>query len=140
MSKLYERYLLLKKQNPSILYVFKSGVFYIFLDEDAIKMSSLLNLKLTNLNESVLKCGFPINNLSKYSDLIRLAGYQMRIVDSSTNVTYSSNEYILNNQIKEFIQKLSQVDSNQLSISEAYSFIENINKQAKSFIKELNLN
>ena len=140
MSKLYERYLLLKKKNPSILYVFKSGVFYIFLDEDAIKMSSLLNLKLTNLNESVLKCGFPINNLSKYSDLIRLAGYQMRIVDSSTNVTYSSNEYILNNQIKEFIQKLSQVDSNQLSISEAYSFIENINKQAKSFIKEMNLN
>ena len=139
MSKLYEKYLFLKRQNPSKLYVFKSGIFYIFLDEDAKKMSSLLNLKLTNLNESVLKCGFPINNLSKYSSLVSQAGYELSIVDSSTNTTHSSNEYILNKQVKDFVQKLSQIDSNHLSISEAYSFIENINEEAKSFIKELNL-
>lgn len=57
MSKLYERYLELKKQDSSILYLFKSGIFYIFLDEDAKKMSYILNLKLSNLNESILKCG-----------------------------------------------------------------------------------
>ena len=137
MSKLYERYLLLKKQNPSTLYLFKSGIFYIFLEDDAKKMSLLLNLKLTNLNEAVLKCGFPVNNLSKYSSLIQEAGYQVNIVDSTTEKTHTSGEYILNSDIKNFMQKLSVIDSNTLSISEAYSIIDNINHQAKEFVKEM---
>lgn len=137
MSKLYENYLLLKKQNPSILYLFKSGIFYIFLDDDAKKMSSLLNLKLTNLNENILKCGFPVNNLTKYSALIHDAGYEVNIVDSSTKEAHSSNEYILNSDIKTFLQKLSTIDSNSLSISEAYSFIESIHHQAKEFIRDI---
>lgn len=58
MSKLYEKYKNLKSENATKLYLFKSGIFYIFLDEDAIKMSNLLNLKLTNLNETIVKCGF----------------------------------------------------------------------------------
>ncbi len=137
MSKLYEKYLLLKKQNSSILYLFKSGIFYIFLEEDAKKMSFLLNLKLTNLNESVLKCGFPVNNLAKYSSLIQKAGYELHIVDTITEKTHSSNDYILNATIKDFIRKLSSIDSNTLSISEAYSTIESITMQAKEFTKEM---
>ncbi len=135
MSKLYERYLLLKKANPSMLYLFKNGIFYVFLDDDAKKMSSLLNLKLTNLNEKVLKCGFPINNLSKYSSLIKCAGYDVKIVDSSTEQTHSSAEYILNSDIKNFIKKIAEIDYNNLSIKEAYDFIENANKEAEKFIK-----
>lgn len=137
MSKLYQRYLLLKKQNPSIFYLFKSGIFYIFLAEDAKKMSLLLNLKLTNLNETVLKCGFPVNNLSKYSHLIQNAGYEVHVVDTSTEETHSSNEYILNTDIKDFIRKLSTIDSNTLSVSEAYSFIENVIHQSQKFVKEM---
>ncbi len=137
MSKLYERYLELKKQDSSILYLFKSGIFYIFLDEDAKKMSYILNLKLSNLNESILKCGFPVNNLSKYSSLIKSAGYQINIIDSVTQKPHSSSEYILNDDIKNFIQKLSQMDCNNLSIREAYSFIESTIEQAKTFVKEM---
>ena len=137
MSKLYDKYLLLKKQNPAVLYLFKSGILYIFLENDAKKMSLLLNLKLNNLNENVLKCGFPVNNLSKYSSLIEKAGYELLIVDSSSQETHSSTEYILNNHIKNFIENLSNVDSNTLSISEAYSFIEKICQQAKDFRKEM---
>ena len=77
MSKLYKRYLELKKQDLSKIYLFKSGIFYIFLDDDARKMAGVLNLKLTNLNESVLKCGFPVNNLNKYLELIRNMGYDV---------------------------------------------------------------
>ena len=138
MSKLYKRYLSLKKLNPSVLYLFKNGIFYIFLDEDAKKMSPLLNLKLTNLNETILKCGFPINNLDKYSKLINNAGYELKVVDSSSQETYSSKDFILNSKIKDFINKLSNIDSNSISISEAYSFIEHISKQAKEFVKEMN--
>lgn len=70
MSKLYEKYKVLKSEDTSKFYLFKSGIFYIFLDEDAIKMSEILNLKLTNLNQSIVKCGFPVKNLDKYLQLL----------------------------------------------------------------------
>lgn len=137
MSKLYEKYVALKKQNASILYLFRNGIFYSFLDEDAKKMSFLLNLKLSNLNESVVKCGFPINNLAKYSALIEKAGYQVQVVESSLDKTHSCTEYILNADIKNFIQKLANVNADSLSISEAYSFIEDTIQQATTFVKEM---
>ena len=56
MSKLYEKYKSLKENDNSKLYLFKSGIFYIFLEEDAKKMSSFFNLKLSKLNETVVKC------------------------------------------------------------------------------------
>ena len=59
MSKLYNIYLEEKKKNRDILLLFKSGIFYIAIAEDAIKLSNLLHLKLTNLNDTIQKCGFP---------------------------------------------------------------------------------
>ena len=44
MSKLYNNYLALKKENESTLFLFKSGIFYIFLDEDATKISNILGV------------------------------------------------------------------------------------------------
>ena len=137
MSKLYEKYLLLKKQDSSTLYLFRSGIFYMLLDEDAKKMSPLLNLKLTNLNETVLKCSFPVNNLAKYTSLIQNNGYKISIVDSHTKETHSSSEYILNAKIKNFVKEISSINSNSLSIREAYSFIDKISEQAKKFVEEM---
>ena len=44
MSKLSKIYQIFKKQDEDTVYMFKSGIFYIFLDTDAIKISNLLNL------------------------------------------------------------------------------------------------
>ncbi len=71
MSKLFDKYTELKRNNPSKYYLFKGGIFYIFIDQDAIHMSPILNLKLTHLNEKILKCGFPINNIDKYSSIFK---------------------------------------------------------------------
>lgn len=60
MSKLYEKYSQLKRLDSSKYYLFQSGIFYIFIDQDAIFMSSALNLKLTHLNNEILKCGFSV--------------------------------------------------------------------------------
>lgn len=65
MSKLYNQYVILKVNNPNKFFLFKSGIFFIFLDEDAKIMSKVLNLKLSNLNADILKCGFPENSLDK---------------------------------------------------------------------------
>ena len=49
MSKLYKKYNELKSTNNNQLYLFKSGMFLIFLDNDAKLVSKELNLKLTKL-------------------------------------------------------------------------------------------
>ncbi len=47
MSKLFAKYSELKKQNPNFVYLFKVGIFYLALDEDAHTLSK--NLKLNFL-------------------------------------------------------------------------------------------
>lgn len=66
MSKLYQQYLQLKEQDNTKAYLFKCGIFYIFLGEDANDLASNLGLKLTKFTDEVWKCGFPLNSLQKY--------------------------------------------------------------------------
>ena len=70
MSKLYNQYLELKKKNKKCCYLFHSGIFYLFIAEDAMSISSILGLKLTKLTNQIKKCGFPENSLSHYEKLL----------------------------------------------------------------------
>ena len=82
MSKLYDKYRKLKtseNHTPNTLYLFKTGLFFIFIDEDAKIISELLNLKLCNLNETIVKCGFPCNSLQKYLNLLKSTPYNISI-------------------------------------------------------------
>ena len=54
-----------KKVYKSKRYLFKSGVFYYFLDEDAKYMSAKYNFKITSFGKNI-KCGFPVKALEKY--------------------------------------------------------------------------
>ncbi len=137
MSKLYKRYLEFKKSDSSTFYLFKSGIFYIFLQEDAIKMSQLLHLKLTNLNETVIKCGFPVNNFNKYLEKIKSLEIPIAIIDSPVDSPMSSSNYLLNCNVKNLINDLAIVDSNSLSISEVYALIDNLSLRAKEIAKEM---
>lgn len=69
MSKLLDMYTSLKKEDSETLYLFKVGLFYNFLNNDAVTVSNLTNLKITNLSPTILKCGFPLNSLDKYINL-----------------------------------------------------------------------
>ena len=42
MSKLYNKYLNLKEMDSSKLYLFKNGIFYIFISDDAVSVSETL--------------------------------------------------------------------------------------------------
>lgn len=68
MGKIIEKYNELKKQNSNLLYLFKGGLFYIFVGEDAKYISKKYNLKLTSFGNSY-KCGFPANALDKYFNI-----------------------------------------------------------------------
>ena len=131
MSKLYQTYVALKVQDSTQLYLFKSGIFYIFLDDDAKLISSLFNLKLTNLNSAIMKCGFPTSHLEKYSNLFKTANLSFKIIDASDNSLYSPKDFVLNKNLKVFLEKISSVKAYDLSISAAYDFIDKISEESK---------
>lgn len=138
MSKLYSKYLSLKKEtNSSKIYLFKSGIFYLFIDEDAKMMSPLLQLKLINLNPTVLKCGFPVNSLEKYMPLLEQTGKTIEIIDLEKNVSSSPKKFIITKDVKDFITYLSSQDSNNLSIKEAYQFIDDVVVKSKFLLEEV---
>lgn len=134
MSKLYEKYLSLKKENDSTLYLFKSGIFYIFLDEDAKKISNILNLKLSNLNENVLKCGFPVNSLQKYLNLLKNTKYDIQIIENNYDNADKNNITDVS-LLENFLLKIANINPYNLSIKEVYLFLENISKEANLIIK-----
>lgn len=115
MSKLYDKYLRRKAKNPNKLLLFKSGNFYIFLGEDAIKMSEELDLKLTKFSSLSDKCGFPVNRLATYKKFIELLKYDYEIVlnaidyiiDDINNIENITMEeaYIKINKYKELLME-----------------------------------
>lgn len=80
MSKLYKEYLKKKEKDPNKLYLFKSGVFYIFLGDDAKEMSEKLNISLTKFSKLSDKCGFPIQMIDAYKKFLEIEGYDYEIV------------------------------------------------------------
>ena len=81
MSKLYLEYKRKKDDNKDKYYLFKSGLFYIFIDEDAKKINKITPLNITNLNNDIVKCGFPSNSLDKYLDIFKNLGLDVEIVN-----------------------------------------------------------
>ncbi len=131
MSKLFLLYGNLKKEEPNTLFLFKSGIFFIAIDKDAISLSKLLNLKLTNLNNTILKCGFPCSSLDKYLVLLKAHNINVKIIDTTKNTTYFLNEYQENKNIKELLDFINNIDINNLSVSEAYNLLEDIKNKVK---------
>ena len=97
MSKLFDIYKNLKQEDSKTLFLFKSGIFYIFLDEDAKIINNLLDLKLTNLNTQIVKCGFPANSLQKYLKLLSFTDYNIKIIDNSSNTSFKVKDFTMNN-------------------------------------------
>ena len=138
LSSLYKRYLSLKIENSDNFYLFESGIFYLFIDNDAKFMSNILNLKLTNLNSQIVKCGFPTSHLDKYLKILKDMNYSnIQIVSSNSFLAYSQKDYFTNIKAKNLIKKIANVRSDNLSISQAFDFIEEIPSEAKLIVHEI---
>lgn len=134
MSKLFEIYKNLKQNDNETLYLFKSGIFYIFLDNDAKIINKAFGLKLTNLNDKTVKCGFPSNSLKKYLKLLSMTKYKIKIIDTTNTTSYTISDYDLNNGIKELLLKISNINTENISISEAYSLLNSFKDDALKII------
>ena len=136
MSKLVNCYKNLKSNDSSSLYLFKSGVFYIFLDEDAKIISNLLHLKLTNLNSEIQKCGFPANSLEKYLALLKLIPYEVKIIDNTDSVSYTPKQFSINKEILDFHSDISILNVETLSVSQAFNFLSSIKEKASKLLND----
>ena len=133
MSKIYNKFLELKSVNATKIYIFNAGIFLIFVDEDAIKMSPVLNLKLTNLNEKIVKCGFPKSHIDKYISLLESHNIDFQRVSYLNTSQDVYNKKIVDPIFASILDK--NVDN--MSISEIYNFLEDIQHKIKLVTKEI---
>lgn len=133
MSKLLSLYTNLKKQDNETFYLFKVGLFYNFINDDATIMSCLLHLKLTTLSSSIIKCGFPCNSFDKYMRTLMTLPYKVKVIDSLENNTmYDIKNFEKNKQVKNFVFKIASINIDNVSVTEAYTLLDELQKEAVS--------
>lgn len=120
MSKLYSKYLEQKALNPNELYLFKSGIFYMALNEDANRLSDALSLKVTNITDKLYKCCFPVSKSDYYFKSLESLNINYKIIDPSQNVVLNYAEYKDNEKFNGIITNLLKLDLNKTSFQDAY--------------------
>ena len=131
MSKLYNTYLELKKQNSQTIYLFKSGIFFLARDKDAHILSSTFHFKLVNLTDTIVKCGFPCSSIDKYSNLFKVHNLTIKIIEPDNNIMYNLADYTQSQSMIKLLDCINYVDVDNLSITEAYQWIKDLKNKVK---------
>jgi len=121
MSKLLDQYKDLKKQDASSIYLFRIGIFYNILNEDAKIINEKLGLKITDMGPSIFKCGFPISQLDKYIILLKNLKIKYKIIDNLPNSNI--NTYMNNIEIKKILNKIVELDMNNTTFQQAFNIL-----------------
>lgn len=108
MSKLIKKLEELKKHDASSIYIFRVGIFYNILNEDAKILNEKLGLKLTSLSPEIVKCGFPISSLNKYTEKLDKMQIKYSIIDNLVDTTIT--DYSNNIEFKKIINKIKSID------------------------------
>lgn len=135
MSKLYSKYLEQKALNPNILYLFKSGIFYMALNDDANRLSDALSLKVTNITDKLYKCCFPVSKSDYYFKTLESLNINYKIIDPSQNVVLNYAEYKDNEKFNSIITNLIKLDLNKTSFQDAYIILTNTIHDLKQILE-----
>lgn len=134
MSKLYDNFISLKNSNKEKLYLFKSGIFFIALNEDATKLSEIFGFKITNLNDTVTKCGFPAKRIEYYSSLLDKMNIEHELIDSNSKKIENNSDYINNLNFNNIIDKLVKIDFDNITCKEAFDILYNLSLKSKQIL------
>ncbi len=135
MSKLYSKYLEQKALNPNILYLFKSGIFYMALNDDANRLSDALSLRVTNITDKIYKCCFPVSKSDFYFKTLESLNIDYKIIDPSQNVVLNYAEYKDNEKFNSIITNLIKLDLNKTSFQDAYIILTNTIHDLKQILE-----
>lgn len=130
VSKLYDKYIELKKENNEKMYLFKSGLFYVFLEEDAVKISKITTLKCTQLTPKVVKCGFPQNSLERYLEIFKELNLDVEVIQLEESEKKKLSNKIRSGKIKS-INELKSLDLNAITPIRALELLYNIKKEVE---------
>ena len=119
-----KQYQELKKKDPNKIYIFQVGIFYNLINEDAQLVSNKIGLKLTNLSPEIVKCGFPIAKLEKYTNLLDNNNLKYELVANQAPSDQSSYNSIIN--------KIKNIDLNNTTCKEAFDVLYNIQQKLKN--------
>ena len=131
MSKILKQYNELKSKDASSIYIFRVGIFYNIINEDAKILNEKLGLKLTSLGPEIIKCGFPISSLDKYTKNLDNLQLKYTIIDNlpkNTNITDYSN----NIEIKKILKKIIEIDMNNTTFQQAFNILLDIQEKLRS--------
>ena len=134
MSKLYDNFVNLKGSNKDKIYLFKSGIFFIALNEDATKLSEIFGFKITNLNDTVTKCGFPAKRIEYYSSLLDKMNIDFELIDSNSKKIENSSEYISNLNFNSIIDKLVKIDFDNITCKDAFDILYSLSLESKKIL------
>lgn len=133
-SKLYQKYLSLKIENSEFLYLFKSKNYYFFVADDAIKVSPLLNLDLSNLNSIIMKCGFSLSSSEIYLKKLDDLKLNYKIISLTEDIfNYDLEKCFTSTKYNEFVSNFLNIKINELSISQAYDLLRDLQEKFKNW-------
>lgn len=131
MSKLLKQYEELKKNDASSIYLFRVGIFYNILNEDAKLINEKLGLKITDLGPSIFKCGFPVSQLDKYIILLNKMKIKYKVINNLPNDS-NINDYLKNVEIKKILNKIADMDLNNTTFQQAFNTLLDIQNKLKN--------
>lgn len=133
MSKLLKQYNDLKNDDASSIYVFRVGVFYNILNEDAKLLNEKIGLKITSLSPEIVKCGFPISSLEKYTkkfDNLQLKYKIINDLPQNTNIA----DYTNNIEIKKILKKITEIDMNNTTFQQSFNILLDLQNKIKNIL------
>ena len=133
MSKLLLQYEELKKQNPNVIYLFRVGIFYNILNNDAKILHEKIGLKITDFGPHIFKCGFPISQINKYVSLLDNMGLKYQIIDNLPN--QNTNDYINNIELKKIVKSIIEIDFNITTFQQALNKLLDIQQKLQNIYK-----
>ena len=125
MSKLQKQYEDLKRKDSEKIYIFRVGIFYNILNEDAKVVSDSIGLKLTDLGPSIVKCGFPIAKLDKYTNLLKSKNLPFEVISDIA----PSNQ---NTSYEKIVNKIKNIDLDNTTFHQAFDILYNIQQNLKN--------
>ena len=131
MSKLLNQYESLKKVDSSYIYIFRVGIFYNIINEDAKIINEKLGLKLTSLGPNISKCGFPVSTLDKYKKILKEKELKYKIIDNLPN-NINTIDYMNNIEIKQIISKIKNLDMNNTTFQQAFNILLDIQNKLEN--------
>ena len=135
----FEKFKELKFLNPSKLYIFENGVFYISYNEDADKMKEVFGFVVKQMGRVYRKCEFPVQYFERYEKALQLKRIDYEVIAISkrkkkigANVLENSSSECSNLIHLEIIQMIQKVELSKITPIQAINLLLEMQNRIKN--------